>query len=135
MTETTYTTSPWNLSALYPAIKSSEVEQTLEKVNQNTEKFEGYREKLSPQMDIEDFYEAISISESIVLDISKLSQYAFLRFSANTQDSEASTFMGKIDQLGAEIQNRMLFFSLWWKGLSDEEANKFMARALSLIHI
>ncbi|MEJ2758209.1 MAG: M3 family oligoendopeptidase [Anaerolineales bacterium] len=129
MAETTYSTSPWDLSALYPATKSNQVEQTLERVNQNTDKFEGYREKLSPEMDIEDFYEVISISETIILDISKLSQYAFLKFSANTQDSEASTFMGKIDQLGADIQNRMLFFSLWWKSLNDEEASKFMARA------
>ena len=64
MAETTYTSSPWDLTALYPAIKSGEVEGTLERVNQNTDKFEAYREKLSPDMDIEDFYEAISISES-----------------------------------------------------------------------
>ncbi len=129
MAETTYTSSPWDLTALYPAVKSSEVDETLERVNLYTDKFEAYREKLTPEMDIEDFYEAIAISESIVLDISKLSQYAFLKFSANTQDSEATTFMGKMDQLGADIQNRMLFFSLWWKSLSDEEAEKFMVRA------
>lgn len=129
MTETTYKTAPWDLTDLYPEIKSDKVDETLQRVNHNAEKFESYRDKLSPEMDIEDFYEAISISEAIILDISKLSQYAFLKFSANTQDSEASTFMGKMDQLGAEIQNRMLFFSLWWKGLEDSEAEKFMVRA------
>ncbi|MCB2179891.1 M3 family oligoendopeptidase [bacterium] len=129
MTETTYTTSPWDLSDLFPAIKSEKVDTTLEQVHNNTEKFAAYREKLSPEMDIEDFYEAISLTESIILDLSKLSQYGFLKFSSNTQDSEATTFMGKIDQLAAEIQNQMLFFSLWWKSLEDEEAAKFMERA------
>lgn len=129
MTETTYTTSPWDLTELFPALKSDKVETTLERVHTNAQKFESFRDKLSPEMDIEEFFEAISLSESIVLDLSKLSQYGFLKFSSNTQDSEATTFMGKIDQLAAEIQNQLLFFSLWWKSLEDDEAVKFMTRA------
>ncbi|HSG25211.1 MAG TPA: M3 family oligoendopeptidase [Anaerolineales bacterium] len=129
MSEKTYKISPWNLDALFTGIKSEDVSQTLQRVEENTGKFETYREKLSPEMDIEDFYEAITLSEKIYLDVAKLSQYAFLKFSSNTQDTEAMTFMGKMDQINAEVQNRLLFFSLWWKGLEDDEAQKFMVRA------
>ena len=126
---TTYQNSIWDLSDLYPGIKTEPVDATLQQVEKDTTKFETFREQLSPEMDIEDFYEAITLTEKIYLQIGKLAQYAFLRFSANTQDSEATTFMGKIDQLAADVENKMLFFSLWWKGLSDEEAQKFMVRA------
>ena len=129
MSEKTYKISPWNLDALFTGIKSEDVSQTLQRVEENTGKFETYREKLSPEMDIEDFYEAITLSEKIYLDVAKLSQYAFLKFSSNTQDTEAMTFMGKMDQINAEVQNRLLFFSLWWKGLEEDEAQKFMVRA------
>ena len=129
MQEKTYQVSTWNLDTLYPGINSEEVRKTLQNIEQNTANFEAYREKLSPQMDIEDFYEAIALSERIYLDVNKLSQYAFLTFSADTQNSDATTFMGRIDQVEAETENRLLFFSLWWKDLEDDEADKFMARA------
>ena len=35
--------------------------------------------------------------------------------------------MGRIDQLSSEIRNRMLFFSLWWKELDDEPAQRLLA--------
>jgi len=128
MTET-YKTAAWILDDLYPAIKSPEVDAAIQRIEENTVKIEKYRDNLSPEMDIEDFYEIVTLSESVYLDINKLNQYAFLRFAANTQDSDATTFMGKVDQLNADINNRILFFSLWWKGLNDEDAKKFMERA------
>jgi len=129
MTEKTYQISAWKLDGLYPGIKSKEVSETLQRIDQNTSAFESFREKLSPEMDLEDFFEAIVLSEQIYLDVSKLAQFAYLTFSADTQNTEATTFMGKIDQLGAEAGNRLLFFSLWWKNLEDEMANMFLSRA------
>ncbi len=124
-----YESNPWVLDTLYPAIKSDKVSNAIKQVEDDASKFELYRDKLDPQMDIEDFYEAIALSEKIYLEVNKLSQYAFLRFSADTQDTEATTFMGKIDQLSAEIENRLLFFTLWWKSLADNDAEKFMQQA------
>jgi oligoendopeptidase F len=129
MTETAYQTKQWDLSDLFPAIKSSQVDQALARIESSAAKFEQYRDKLSPEMDIEDFYEAVALGETIILEVSKLGQYAFLEFSTNTQNTDATTFLGRIEQLGADVQNRLLFFELWWKGLEDDQAKRFMTRA------
>ncbi len=37
--------------------------------------------------------------------------------------------MGRVQQFVAEMQNRTLFFSLWWKDLDDRNAERLMSSA------
>jgi oligoendopeptidase F len=61
--------------------------------------------------------------------ISRLGSYAYLKFTEDTQDQAAQTFQARTHQLGAEIDNRTMFFKLWWKGLDDSEAETLMDAA------
>jgi oligoendopeptidase F len=54
-------------------------------------------------------------------------QYAFLKFSGDTQQQDAQAFMTRVQQFAADLENRTMFFSLWWKGLEDEAAGRLMA--------
>ncbi len=36
-------------------------------------------------------------------------------------------FEGRMEQLLTDVQNRVLFFTLWWKGLDDEPAERLLA--------
>ena len=58
--------------------------------------------------------------------MSKLYGFAGLSFAANTQDQAAQTLQARVDLFSAEMQNRTLFFSLWWKELDDQNARRLM---------
>jgi oligoendopeptidase F len=55
--------------------------------------------------------------------------FAGLAFAAQTQDQAIQAFRVQVEQRLTELQNRTLFFSLWWKGLDDAPAEKLLAAA------
>jgi oligoendopeptidase F len=59
----------------------------------------------------------------------RLYGFAGLGFSANTQDQAALSLMGRVEQFMAEMGNRTLFFSLWWKALDETNAARLMQAA------
>jgi oligoendopeptidase F len=52
-----------------------------------------------------------------------------LSFAADTQDQRAQAFVARVNQFMAEMQNSTLFFSLWWKSLEQEAAERLMAES------
>jgi len=117
----------WTLNELLPTHKGEEFERLLADLEQQVSQFESCREKLSPEMTGDEFLDVLKLSGDIYAVLRRLSAYAYLWFSEDTQSQAALSFMGRIDQLSAEIQNRTLFFSLWWKGLDEEAARRLMA--------
>jgi oligoendopeptidase F len=87
------------------------------------------RGKLKPDMEIEDFLEVVRASEAMARIMYKVYAFAELSFSADTQDQNAQSLLGRVQQFVAEMQNRTLFFSLWWKDLDEKDAQRFMAAA------
>jgi oligoendopeptidase F len=59
----------------------------------------------------------------------RLSAFAGLWFSEDTQNQAAFSFLAKTEDLLARAQNRTLFFSLWWKGLDNTHARRLMKAA------
>ena len=49
-----------------------------------------------------------------------LFSFANLQFAADTQDQTALALLARIQQFTAELTNRTMFFSLWWKDLDDQ---------------
>src|SRR5207245_979871 len=91
--------------------------------------FEGFREKLSPEMPVETFLEALRLAETIARTTSRLGGHAYLWFSENTTDQQARSFKAIVEELQAELANRMLFFDLWWQKLDDANAGRLLARS------
>jgi oligoendopeptidase F len=56
----------------------------------------------------------------------KLYSFAGLSFAADTQDQRIQALLGRIQQFMAELENRTLFFSLWWKDLDEANAERLM---------
>jgi oligoendopeptidase F len=90
-------------------------------------KFEALRPSLAPDMTQESFLEMVHQLEAIARLEYRISGYASLSFSANTQDQVIQAFMASVDSRLAVIGNRTLFFSLWWKALDDPAAERLMA--------
>jgi oligoendopeptidase F len=125
----TYTQTHWNLADLFPGKDSPELEAAFDQVEEQAMAFEGVRGKLKPELDAGQFLEIVRASEATSRIISKLYAFAGLSFAADTQDQAAQSLLARMDQFAAEIQNRTLFFSLWWKELDEQNAGRLMNEA------
>jgi oligoendopeptidase F len=123
----TYNTSPWNLSDLFPAQDSTEMKSAFDELDIKVVEFEELRSSLSPDMPVDTFMNAIRQLEAISRLANRISSFAGLSFSADTQDQVIQAFQSDVDSRMAIIANRTLFFSLWWKSLEDAEAHRLMA--------
>ena len=121
-----YTLSPWKLDTLFPGIDSKEMKAAFKSLEVFADEFETWRDKLSPDMEFEDFMDLLEKQNRNGCLIAKMFQYSYLKFSGDTQDQEAQAFMTKVQQFAADLENRVLFFSLWWKGLEDDVAERLM---------
>ena len=124
-----YTLTKWNLGELYPGFDSPDLQVAFDNVEEQVMSFEGIRGKLQPDLDANLFMEFVRASESIARTINKIYAFIGLSFSSDTQDRIAQTYMARVQQFAAEMQNRTLFFSLWWKELDDRNAERLMNSA------
>jgi oligoendopeptidase F len=124
-----YALTQWNLGELFPSFESPDFQAAFDTVEEQVASFEGVRNKLNPQIDTETFLEVVRASEASARLVNKIFAFTGLSFSSNTQDQTAQTYMARVQQFAAEMQNRTLFFSLWWKGLDDVNAERLMAAA------
>jgi oligoendopeptidase F len=123
---TTTQSGPWSLEDLFDDFDSPEVTSTLEDLEARAQQFEAYRAKLSTEPSADLLLEILQAYEDAVKLLSQLLGYGQLRFYEDTQNQEAQTFLGQIQQLAAQWDNRTLFFKLWWKGLEEKTATKLM---------
>jgi oligoendopeptidase F len=124
-----YALTKWNLGELFPGFESPELQGAFDNVEEEVASFEGVRNKLNPDMEVETFLEVVRASEATVRIVNKIYAFTGLSFSSDTQDQTAQTYMARVQQFAAEMQNRTLFFSLWWKELDEANAERLMAEA------
>lgn len=130
MTETTtevYKLSRWSLDDLFSGHESKEMKAALKQLEDEVSEIEKLRDKLSNEIFDKDFLDIVQRMEKNTRLASRVNQFASLWFTEDTQDQAAQSFQAKIDQLMAELQNRTLFFSLWWKSVDDKEADRLLA--------
>ena len=116
----------WDLKDLLPAHEGPELDRILAAFEQQIKDFEDIRPRLAPDLSGEEFVQILQAYEALEVTGSRLGAYAHLWFAEDTQSQAALSFMGRIDQLSAEVANRALFFSLWWKSLDDDAALRLM---------
>jgi oligoendopeptidase F len=124
---TSYTQSPWLLSDLFPAHAGPEMDAAIANLDAQVAAFEALRPQLTANITAEIFLNLLHHQDSLTRLAYRIYAFSGLSFSANTQDQAVQTFMGLIEQMMAQMQNRVLFFSLWWKDLDDDNASRLMA--------
>ena len=121
-----YKISKWSLAPLYPSYESAELQNAFDMIEEQVTSFEGVRGKLNPDISAEQFMQVIRASEETVRVANKLYSFAGLSFTADTQDQAAQSLQSRAQQFLAEIENRTLFFNLWWKELDESNAKRLM---------
>lgn len=129
MMDTQYQQVAWSLAELFPASTGPEIKAAFESLDQAITAFEKQRDNLSADISIESLLDIIHQYEEINAQASRIYSFAGLQFAADTQNQQATAFLGQVEQQMAAIQNRALFFSLWWKALDDQSAARLMVGA------
>ncbi|MCP4543386.1 MAG: M3 family oligoendopeptidase [Chloroflexi bacterium] len=127
MKEHNYEQTGWSLDALLPAHEGPELDQILAELEHQVTQFEASRERLSPEIGDDEFTKLMHLYETIYTTARRVGSYAHLWFAGDTQSQEALGFLGRMEQLSTEVQNRLLFFSLWWKALDEKAAQRLIA--------
>jgi oligoendopeptidase F len=124
-----YSQTRWSLKDLFPANDSPEIEAAFKNLEEKVAEFEKVRPHLIETITDEGFMDIVRQVEDISRLGSKLNYYPNLWFTEDTQNQDAMTLLGRVDQFVAELTNRTLFFNLWWKALSDQTAERLMANS------
>jgi oligoendopeptidase F len=115
----------WDLSHL--AEKPVErFETLLAEIESKVTQFEVARAHLSPTMATTIFHPLLTLSEDIAAAASKIGAYAYLWFSENTKDLAARSFKTKVEERLTALQNRLVFFDLWWQSVDEDNARRLM---------
>jgi len=122
----TYSVKKWDLGELFPGFDSPELQAAFDNVEEQVTSFEGVRGKLKSDMNVETFLEVVRASEEMTRIINRVYAFAGLSFAEDTQNQNAQSLMGRVQQFVAEIQNRTLFFTLWWKDVDEKNAERLM---------
>jgi len=116
----------WDLSHL--AEKPVErFEALLAEIESKVRQFEVARAQLSPTMATTIFHPLLTLSEDIAAAASKIGAYAYLWFSENTKDLASRSFKTKTEERLTALQNRLVFFDLWWQSVDEDNARRLMA--------
>ena len=124
-----YQLSRWSLADLYPAYDSEEMKAAFAEVEAKVAEFESMRPVLTPEISVEDFMRFVQELDDISRLMSRIGAFGGLWYTEDTQNQAAQNFQAQVDQFNAGIQNRVLFFSLWWKALEDDVAAQLMKEA------
>jgi oligoendopeptidase F len=118
--------SGWQLDELLPTPEGEELDRALDELEEQVQRFEDNRDLLTADIDEEQFLELMQHYESIRANVRRLYYYGYLWLAEDTQHQPALSFLGRIKQLAAELENRTLFFTLWWKKLDDDVAQRLL---------
>jgi oligoendopeptidase F len=124
-----YAQEEWSLDDLFPAQDAPQVGEAIADLEKRVASFEAYREGLNESTTGETLRNLLSDYDDLMRSVSRLAGFASLKFSADTQDERVQAFLAANQQRAAEVENRTLFFKLWWKGLPTKRADEMLGEA------
>jgi oligoendopeptidase F len=118
---TRYQQGAWDLSDLLPDAAETRVTALLQSIERRVVGIEAARPSLDT-ITPAGLLDLVRLYEALTEEMTALGAYASLRFSANTQDEAAIALRNRVNHDLTTLGNRVLFFTLWWKGLPEERA-------------
>jgi oligoendopeptidase F len=121
----------WDLSHLLQT-PLEDFERLSKELDGWVSQFESWRTRLTPEMSSEAFQEVLRLAEEIARGSSKLGAYAHLWFSEDTKNLQARSFKTRVEERLTALQNRILFFELWWQTVDETNAARLEAASGNL---
>lgn len=106
-----------------------QLDSHLAELDAKVAQIEAARPRLTPSMAGEGLQALFTVSEAVAQGSSRLGAFAYLWFSENTKNSAARSFKTRVEERLTALNNRLLFFELWWQSVDDANAARLMADA------
>ena len=114
----------WDLNDLVKNPNRQTFDRKIREIEKQSEKFVKNKSQLKSNISSTKFLQLLHEIEDITEKSSKIGGYAGLKFSEDTQSDEATALLTRISQFGSTVENKLLFFDLWWKKQIDEKNAK-----------
>jgi oligoendopeptidase F len=118
----------WSIDELLPGGPAA-LEGGIDRLEGIAARIEEMRPLCAPGIAPDDFARLLAAVEEFARAASELQGYGELWFSGDLLRQEAQAFLGRVEQVVADLQNRVLFFSLWWRALDDGNAARLIGCA------
>lgn len=117
----------WDLSVFYSGAADPAIQRDIDQVLQMADKFAAdYRGRVA-QLDAEEMVDAMKAMEAINDLAGRISSFAFLLYTTDTNNPQYGALVQKITEHGSKLQQKALFFDLEWKAVDDAQAQKLLA--------
>jgi oligoendopeptidase F len=121
-TASRYEQTAWSLSELLESPANDIVDAQLRSIEERVARFEAARNELAPDLAPQRFAELLRDYERLAEEMVVVGAYGSLWFASDTLSEAALTYRNRVEQRLTEWENRLLFFTLWWKDLDDAAA-------------
>lgn len=121
--------SKWQLDDLYKEFDTEAFQKDIEILKEKASSFEAFRPELKNGLKPERFLEIFKSFEELNELEHKLGGFTQLQVSADTQDSALLSQMVQTRSVITEVSNKTMFFTLWFRGLSDKDAAPYIEAA------
>ncbi|MBN1859436.1 M3 family oligoendopeptidase [Candidatus Bipolaricaulota bacterium] len=119
-----FTQSRWSLNDLIASPAGPDMEDVFTELEAAVSTLEAQRSLLSDTISEALFSELLAIVERVGYFARLLNGYAALWFSEDNSHQDALAFRTRVEKTLAAMQNRTLFFDLWWKSLDKPYATR-----------
>jgi oligoendopeptidase F len=117
----------WDLSDLYAAIDDPQIDTDVAEAEAAAEAFsERYHGQVA-SLSAEELAEAMAERERIESVFTRAIYFAHLMFSTNMADSARGALLAKLQEKGASLDTKLLFFGLEWAEIDDAAAAPVLA--------
>ena len=116
----------WDLSVFYDGLDDAAIEADIDKLIRQADDFQGRYRGAVADMSAAEFVAAYEAMEAIYDRRGRLESYAFLNFSTDTANRDYQAFVAKMQDLGAALSQKMVFFDLEWNALDDDRAQALL---------
>ena len=118
-----YKTAPWDLSEITP----KDINKTFKTIERHTNNIVKKKKLLTNSISTKTFLDIVKQLENLRIISAKLGISAHLAWSANAEDQKAAALASKVENFLTKQGNKLIFFSLWFKKLSDKKAKQLIA--------
>ena len=109
----------WDLSALYSSVEDPKIDSDMAEIHSLADAFQQtYRGKVAT-LDSEELRQAIEEIVEINDRQVRIGGYAALVYSTDTADPKNGALLQKVNEFGAKLGQKMVFFSLEWNQADD----------------
>ena len=123
----------WDLTKIYNGDKTQDLLQDKEKLTKLCNNFyNNYYNKIH-NLTAEQLYNCIAEYEKISIISSKLSCYAYLRYSENVQDLNTVAFYQQITEFLNELNSKVIFFTLSLNKIDTKKLQEYYSQSENLL--